>query len=173
MKSTTTFDALSMKSVFAILIIALLTACGNRTKKIVCNNDPSTVTATNIDKEDEDLMMQDINESSPKNSRVIAKVVAIQNSSPEDIQMNSFCEAHPCMAKIEFMAMTHHGANFHRQYNEGDTIEARFVFTLDATDDIFPELNQPLPGLTKGDFFEAELFESDIGEFSIQIYDKK
>ena len=162
-----------MKKISIVIFIVALMACSNRSNKVA--NEPSQlkVEIYSIDKEDEDLMKGPLNNSSPKNTKVIAKVVERLSPSQADIDMNSICENHPCCSKIEFLAITYRGSNFHGQYNEGDTATARFTFTLDATESLFPELNSPLPGLANGDFFEAELFENDRGEYTIQIYDKK
>lgn len=166
-----------MRLFFAVILIAVLASCSNRLNKVTSSIDepanPSKIAVTSVDEIDENIMKDAVSQSSPRNTRVIAKIIDRIETTDEDVLMNTMCANHPCRASIEFMAMTFHGSNFHGQYNEGDTVIARFVFTLDPTETIFPELNNPLPGLAVGDFFEAELFENDRGEYTIQIYDKK
>ncbi len=162
-----------MEKISIVIFIVTLAACSNRSNKVTNEIYQSKVEISSVDMEDEYLMKGPLNNSSPKNTKVMAKVLEILSPSQAGIDMNSICKNHPCRSKIEFLAITHRGSNFHGQYNEGDTATARFTFTLDATESLFPELNSPLPGLANGDFFEAELFENDRGEYTIQIYDKK
>lgn len=130
------------------------------------------VESSSVDAEDEELMKKGPEESRPQNSIIIGKVIERIPSSDVDKGWDH-CDGHPCRAQIQVLALAKRGSNYHGQFNENDTIEARFIYTLDPTKEIFPELNEPLPGLYTAEYFEAELFENDRGEYRIQGYDKK
>lgn len=156
--------------IFCLIIITSCKSADNASSKDTPNED---IAASDLDHDDEQIMKRGPEESSPKNSVVIGKLVERIASTTQDVEWNDKCSNHPCRGKIELLALSNRGSNFHGQYNEGDTIEVRFVFTLDPTDKIYPELNTPLPGLMVGDFFEAELFERESKDYRIQLYDKK
>jgi len=131
-------------------------------------NQPITtkVVQNEVDKEDEDLM-KGPKKGSPSNSVIIGKIVEI---TPPDLSQEFPCNEVSCLAKVELMAMSKFGSSFHGQYNEGQVLTVRFVFTLEQTSERFPELNEPLPGLDVNNFFEAELFESEEKGYSVKLY---
>lgn len=158
--------------VYILVIILAATACQKRvvSNETVpgSNNQPieTKVVENEVDKSDEALM-KGSKKGSPSNSVIIGRIVEIVAPNP---QHDAPCNEVSCRAKVELMAMTKYGASFHGQFSEGEIIEVYFMFTLEETSNRFPELNEPLPGLTENKFFEAELFEAEEEGYSVKLY---
>lgn len=126
--------------------------------------------AKEIKSSDEDDEMGELQAAS--NSKVLAQLVS--KSKMDGVSVESPCHATECIGSFEIKAFIQYGANFHGQLEEGQVVQAEFEFTLSETSGAFPELNHPLPGLSVGDYFEAELFENvDNGSFTIRLYELK
>lgn len=159
-----------LKNLLGILVVLAFIFCGcNRKNEAAIKSESTT---ENVDKMDEDRMLDGPQESSPKNSRIIGKVVKVLPNTKADKNLKH-CDENPCRALVEVMALPRNGSNYHGQFNESDKIEVQFLFTIEATHQLFPELYKPLVGLTTGDFFEAELFEHEPGQYRVQLYNKK
>jgi len=124
-----------------------------------------------VDQMDEERMEAPA-QSNPHNSKIIGRVSHIYSVADTVLSL-PFCNEVDCLADVEILALPFRGKTFHGQFNEGDTLKIQFVFTLESTTTRFPELNEPLPGLSVDDYFEAELFESDNGVYRVQLYERK
>ena len=111
---------------------------------------------------------------SPFYSIIEGKVISITN--PDDkLHVTSPCKTTPCNANIQILSIVSNGQNYHGQFHAKDTLNIYFSFTLSPTEEIFPELNQHLPGLNVGDIFTAQLYESPDANppYRIKVYEVK
>ncbi len=95
-------------------------------------------------------------DTAPGHARIVAAVVRVdstlQGNSPNDP-----CSKTPCMAWIEVKRVVAHGSGT-ATISPGDTLEARFAFTLGPTNrESFPNLDHELPGLSVGSVFVADI----------------
>ena len=159
-----------VKHLLGILVILSLVFCGcNRKNEAVVKGGSTTEI---VDKIEADLAIDGTKESSRKNARIIGKVVKVLPNTKADKKLKH-CDVNPCRALVEVMALPQSGSNYHGQYNETDKIEVQFLYTIEATHQLFPQLYKPLVGLSSGSFFEAELFELEPGQYRVQLYNKK
>lgn len=143
-------------SSIALIFCTLLVSC---TSKVAKKNDEPTQTSNRI---------------SSFNSVIKGKVVELTKPNT-DFPLSSPCRTNPCKARIEILSIENKGQNYHDQFHVSDTLEIDFTYTLSPTRDIFPELNEHLPGLKKGEQLVAELFEHPDTDrpYRIKIYEVK
>jgi len=102
----------------------------------------------------------------------IKEILEIESNNSDDI-----CTKVACKAKVSLDQILGYGSGVNVSLAEGQIIEIKFLYTLSNTKTIFPELRQPLEGLSVGDSFQAIVMVSDgVGEkniFEIGIYEKK
>lgn len=67
------------------------------------------------------------------------------------------CSTHPCYATIRIDSVHGYGSGFPHPISAGDSVRARFAFTLAPSDVAVPDLDEPLPGLDEGEAFFADL----------------
>lgn len=67
------------------------------------------------------------------------------------------CTEHACYATIRIDSVLGYGSGFPRPLSPGDTLRARFAFTLAPSDIARPDIVERLPGLEEGDAFRADL----------------
>jgi len=109
----------------------------------------------------------------PDNCKMIGEVVKVSTERTS----NGVCAENPCVATIKVVEILGYGSGFSTPLNIGQEITINFAFTLSPTNNLFPELNEPLEGLEEGDKFEALVIGSErMGEgksYKIYAYKKK
>jgi hypothetical protein len=94
-----------------------------------------------------------------------------------DADNKSTCAHHPCRAVVKVISISGCGAGVSIAAGAGSTMEMRFVYTLDNTRHIFPEMKAVYPGLKKGQYFSARaeqrLKPGTEGEFVVYAYSVK
>ncbi len=111
----------------------------------------------------------------PDHARIYG--ILISRSSPKD--ETTLCQQNPCWALVKIANIVGYGSGFNRTLNIGDTIEVRFATTLLPTESLFPNRENPLPGLTSGEAFLADVkqkLSNDLlggnSTYEINEYDK-
>jgi|GEM_PF-3765379 len=97
----------------------------------------------------------------PNTCLVTAQVIRIHdpNTSVKD---SSPCGRFACKAQIRIVTVHAYGSAFSGAVNTGDSAEAYFAFTLQPTQNLFPQREQPLPGLRVNDTFTALLHKAGL-----------
>ena len=110
----------------------------------------------------------------PNRCRIIGKITAI---SPErDKDPATVCGQVPCRAKVQIQRVIGYGHAFSETLAEKQEIDAYFVFSLQPTEKLFPEMTTPLPGLTSGSIFQADVAHltetagTPTNEYRIEVY---
>ena len=92
----------------------------------------------------------------PNNLRIIGTIEQIAPLSTKP----GLCSTYPCTAFVKIEKVVERGLNFNTPVVKSDVIKIRFEFTLEKTSkELFPELNNQLPGLKVGDTFIADVEE--------------
>lgn len=110
--------------------------------------------------------------TAPSHCRIIGKVIAIsEERNTEDPESPCFKAA--CKANIYIESVIGYGSAFTRPLVSGEKVNVNFAYTLNKTDkQLFPGLQKPLPGLSIGSRFSADI-ESRIapdGKDNFWIY---
>jgi len=152
------------KRILAVLTVGLLVFACN--KNVTKSSDAQVASNSGSNEE------MGFNEGS-FNSVIVGKVARV--IPPDGSLKGHVCESNVCFADVEIMAVVETGQNFHGQIEAGKTIPVWFEYTLITTDQLFPELTEPLPGLQAGDFFQARLYEhpDDSIAYRVNIYERK
>jgi hypothetical protein len=134
-----------------VLFASLLTGCGKAALRNKTDKTPAPAVASN-------------------QCRITASVSQIR---PIDTNGEGICKKVPCTARILVHTVLQCGSSFRNPVAAGQFIEASFAFSLAPTDTLFPELSRHLPGLGKGDRFDAVLESRPLLNDTIQyiIYD--
>lgn len=116
----------------------------------------------------------------PGHCRIIGKIVEIQ---AVQVSKNPTrpCEKQPCKAKVQVTKILGYGSGFHSILSLNSYITINFAFTLGPTKNLFPKLNQALPGLKQGESFQGDISGADGGgemgagskTFTIYTYHKQ
>lgn len=114
----------------------------------------------------------------PSSCRLIGTIVSIDDSladNPKDP-----CGKTPCRALVRVDSVLGYGQGFAPPLAEGNEIKITFKFTLNPTDDLFPNMNKAYPGLSVGDAFVANvealrtgMSPKDAPQFLVYGYKKK
>lgn len=115
---------------------------------------------------------------SPNTCRIIGKIVSI-DTSIKTTDTLSPCFKGPCRARVHIDSLLGCGMAFPEPLYPGEEITAFFIYTLNPTQDVFPMLPKPLPGLQPGSRFAANVIghpapkEDQIGNNTIEfsVYD--
>ena len=92
----------------------------------------------------------------PGQCRIMADVIKIDTTFSGNSE-NDPCSKAPCTAWIKVKKIIGYGAGS-VGLNSGDTLKAKFAFTLNPTDQkTFPTLKVNYPGLNEGSSFEADV----------------
>lgn len=85
------------------------------------------------------------------------------------------CDVYACVASVEIISVVQQGQLYIDELQQGSQIRVYFAFTTEPTEKIFPELNEPLPGLKTGDYFQASITASPDMEntFKVNLYERK
>lgn len=160
----------AMVRAFYLLVLGMvvMVSCHKRVEQKSAQHAKVDVTESSSD--DEAMGMAE----GPTHNQVIAKVLE-RRIDRQRFEGHHPCNDHPCDALVEIVAITQLGMDFHGQIEEGMQVDVHFTYTLDPSDDLFPELNQPLPGLEEGAYFEAILLDDAQrpGGFVVKLYEKK
>lgn len=138
-----------MKFLFPLLII-LLSACGS-TKQKQTDKEPPVVAKP----ETELVMPTKLPKPGPDQALITAKIIKILPIT-EDAK-KGVCSQYPCMATVQILSVWDKGNSFRPTITPEREISVHFEFSLNPTADLFPELEQALPGLREGDLFETIL----------------
>jgi hypothetical protein len=101
----------------------------------------------------------------PNHCRIVGTVVSIEpgrSANPGDP-----CSKVPCQAIVRVEKVLEYGSSFLPPLSQGSLIRVHFVFTMSPTNNLFPDLKPPLPGLTEGTTFETELSNQGEGGDSV------
>jgi hypothetical protein len=91
----------------------------------------------------------------PNRCRIIGKIVAI---SPErDKDSGSVCAKAPCKAIVKVQKVLGYGHAFTETLAPDQEINTYFTFSLQPSAKPFPDMAPPLPGLSIGSIFEADV----------------
>ena len=108
-------------------------------------------------------------------TRIIGKIINRSIDADRFVGDLHPCDHAPCEALVEVLSVSQIGSDFHGQFEAGHEIDVHFDFTLEDTEEYFPELNIPLPGLEEGDFFSAPIFTSSTTDspdkYRIKMYE--
>lgn len=96
----------------------------------------------------------------PGMCRLIGKIVDIKPTTKTNTKKKS-CSAQPCVATVKIIQTLGCGMGVSQVISPERIYEMHFAFTLGKTQKLFPELNRPLPGLKKGEKFQADV---SVGE---------
>lgn len=82
----------------------------------------------------------------------IVKVEVVRSAKSDDP-----CSKAPCLATVRVDEILGYGSGFGRTLHKADEIQVQFRSTLGPTKEILPQITPPLPGLTVGSKFQADL----------------
>lgn len=91
----------------------------------------------------------------PGQVRIAGTVAGIETSRAN--RSGDPCNTHPCYATIRIDSVLGYGSGFPHAISAGDSLRARFAFTLAPSDVAVPDLSEPLSGLNEGEAFVADL----------------
>ncbi|PIQ07798.1 MAG: hypothetical protein COW71_15610 [Ignavibacteriales bacterium CG18_big_fil_WC_8_21_14_2_50_31_20] len=93
------------------------------------------------------------NEVAPNNCRINGTIISIEDINSQNLNL----------AKVRIDNVVQAGFSFNSPIIKGDTIKIKFEFTLSKTsNDVFPNLNNQLPGMLIGDKFTADIEKIDL-----------
>ncbi|WP_299458350.1 hypothetical protein [uncultured Microscilla sp.] len=113
----------------------------------------------------------------PNTCKIIGKIIKIAPV-PQVKTPQTPCEKQACQAEVKVVKILGCGAGFPQFQGLKPTITVKFVFTLGATQALFPQLNKAMPGLKVGDVFEASVEGMDAAtgsnnQYKIYTYTKQ
>ncbi len=92
----------------------------------------------------------------------------------ENSDSGTVCAIHHCRALIEIIAVYNKGGSFTMSVNEGEAVTVRFMYTLNDTRKVYPDMKTHFPGLKMGNVFTAALHQrlkmATDGELVIEDY---
>lgn len=138
-----------MKFLLPLLLI-LLSACGS-TKEKNTDKEPKAV----LKAETELAMPTKFQKPGPDQALITAKIIKILPIA-EDAK-KGVCSDYPCKAIVQILSVWEKGNSFRPAVTPEREISVHFEFSLNPTTELFPELEQALPGLREGDLFETVL----------------
>lgn len=144
-----------MKNQLSLLMILLvLISCGKRTQK---SDEPRATEQQEVSIQQEAEEEMGFVSGAPSNSVIVAELVEKFIHPTPETQIDQ-CQSNPCQAKVKIVALKQRGMGYDGGLDEGQVVEIHFDFSTENTKELFPELNEHLPGLEEGDYFEAEVF---------------
>lgn len=120
------------------------------------------------------MIHPDAGEVNPGEVRAVSTVLRIDST--RAVRSGDPCATYPCHAVIRIDSVLAYGSGFPRPLSAGESLRARFAFTLAPSNVAMPEIAKPLPGLEVGDTFMADLRTHpkpgpDPGGPSFVVYD--
>lgn len=97
----------------------------------------------------------------PNHCRMVGTVIAIKPSL-EGRTATDPCGKAPCIATVRIDSVLGYGSAFGTTLSSGKEITIRFTHTLSPTKELLPEVNPPLPGLSVGSQFQADVRTSEV-----------
>ena len=91
----------------------------------------------------------------PGQCRIVGTVVKVEMSGSSD--ETDPCSKAPCLASVRVEEILAYGSGFARTLHKDEEIKVQFRLTLSPTKEILPEIVPPLPGLSVGSKFQADL----------------
>ena len=91
----------------------------------------------------------------PDHCRIVGTVVKVETSGSSDA--TDPCSKAPCLATVRVEQILGYGSGFARTLHKDEEIKVRFSLTLSPTKEILPEVVPPLPGLSVGSRFQADI----------------
>ena len=108
-----------------------------------------------IGSQPDDDLRPNAREINPGEVRVASTVVSIDTV--RSGRADDPCARYPCYATIRIDSILGYGSGFPRPLSPGESLRARFAFTLAPSADAMPGYEPPLPGLEEGVSFQADL----------------
>lgn len=110
----------------------------------------------------------------PMFCRIEGKILSYMKPSKSE---EGDCARHPCLARVQILAVDACGSSVTIPVNVGDTMDIRFAYTLHPTARIYPRMKEKLPGLKPGNVFaanaQARITMGSGGEFVVWSYRRK
>jgi hypothetical protein len=95
--------------------------------------------------------------TAPKSTTAIVGSIISIDSTKHSTDKNTPCSKAPCWAEVKIEKITGIGQGG-PLLDEGDTVTVKFTFTLsETTEDLIPNLDKRMPGLSIEDKFEADI----------------
>lgn len=91
----------------------------------------------------------------PGEVRIASTIVSIDTV--RSARAGDPCARHACYATIRIDSVLGYGSGFPRPLSPGESVRARFAFTLAPSVEAMPGYETSLPGLEEGDSFRADL----------------
>lgn len=132
------------------LLVFVLSACSSTKEKKPESEPP--VSAKSVAEITRPLNLP---KPGPDQALISAKIIKILPI-PEDAK-KGVCSENPCTARVQILTVWEKGNAFRPTITPEREVSVHFEFSLNPTTDLFPELEQPLPGLKEGDLFETVL----------------
>ncbi len=115
----------------------------------------------------------------PGHCRIVATVMKIESVRSSD--PSNPCSKAPCLATVRIDEILGYGSAFGRTLHQGDEMKVQFTLTLGPTKEILPEVTPPLPGLSVGSKFQADIAagpapmmgSKDVPPFATDLYKVK
>ncbi len=112
----------------------------------------------------------------PGHCRIVATVVKIEND--PSANADDPCSKAPCLATVRVENVLGTGSGFARTLPKGSEIQVRFSLTLGPTKEMLPQVTPPLPGLSVGMKFQADIaggpgFKGDGPLYQTALYQVK
>lgn len=92
---------------------------------------------------------------SPDHCRIVGTVVSIDEALSS--ASGDPCSKAPCLATVRIDEVLGYGSGFTSRLAKGNQFVMRFQYTLSPTTTLFPEMSPPMPGLTAGAQFQADV----------------
>ena len=87
-----------------------------------------------------------------------AEIVAtLELAMTDSLARTGPCAEAPCLGTVRIVQVLNAGQAFAPALGNGDLLTAHFVYTLDGTEKLFPNSAVQLPGLNRGDKFQAQV----------------
>jgi len=120
------------------------------------------------------MIHPDAREVNPGEVRAVSTVVRIDST--RAVRSGDPCATYPCFAVIRIDSVLGYGSGFPRPLSAGESLRARFAFTLAPSNVAMPDIAKPLPGLEEGDTFLADLRAhptpgGDAADPTLVVYD--
>ena len=140
-----------MHSISLLLLVILILGCNRSMQKAGDNNDRDSFK--------EDLESKRTPSAvAPGHCRLEAEVLSImQKMSKED--RNDPCGKAPCQAIVQINKIHGYGSAFQKPLSVDKKLTFDFAFTVGNTKTLGLKMNEHLPGLQKGDRFQADVEE--------------
>ncbi|HLA68070.1 MAG TPA: hypothetical protein VJN65_00055 [Bacteroidota bacterium] len=91
----------------------------------------------------------------PSHCRILGTVVKIEDY--RSTKSDDPCSKAPCVATVRVEEVLGYGSGFSRTLHKAAEIRVHFRLTLGPTKEILPEVVPPLPGLSVGSRFQADI----------------